>query len=101
MRTWGFKAAGREKNWHPLTTPSPLCIHEETSIASANRALLDGRTFMAGSALPQGMLLTIPPPGSTLSAGGNITVQVSMEVSNGVAFMHLLFTLYPGLHRKR
>ncbi|KAG8215382.1 hypothetical protein J3R82DRAFT_8981 [Butyriboletus roseoflavus] len=35
-------------------------------------------TFLAGSALAQGTLLTLPPPGSTLTTGSNITVQVGM-----------------------
>ncbi|KAG8215383.1 hypothetical protein J3R82DRAFT_8983 [Butyriboletus roseoflavus] len=34
--------------------------------------------LLAGSALAQGTLLTLPPPGSTLTAGSEFTVQVYM-----------------------
>lgn len=51
--------------------------------------------FLAGSALAQGTQLTIPSPGSTLTAGSEFVVQVYMGVSMRVVMMHLLPTCVP------
>ena len=45
--------------------------------------------LLAGLALAQSTQITVPPPGSTLTAGGDTTVQVYMGVLTCIVMTHL------------